>query len=128
MWNALQLADSKEEFKFIIDEEKEQIDLDNITKAQILSYTLAKSAQKAKAQANVNLFEQHLRIEDINNIVEGDVSDSGKFVDDMIISQKDPGTRIDPGNQKESLEALKVIDYVSIDEEEEEKTVEAELI
>ncbi|GKB82002.1 hypothetical protein Tco_0948897 [Tanacetum coccineum] len=42
--------------------------------------------------------------------------------------QEDPGTRIDPGSQKESLEAMKVYEYVDIDEGEEEETVEAELI
>ncbi|GKD69617.1 hypothetical protein Tco_1323707 [Tanacetum coccineum] len=79
----------------------ERIDLDNMTEAQILSYMLAK--------------------------IEIDKSGANKFVDDMIMSQEYPGTRIDPGSQKESLKALKVVDYVAIDEEEEE-TAKPELI
>ncbi|GJV25550.1 hypothetical protein Tco_1261937 [Tanacetum coccineum] len=85
----------------------------------------APSAQEAEAQANVHLVEQHLMDEDINQIVEGDESDADKFADDMIMSQDVTYTRIDPGSQKECLEALKVVYYVAVNEEEEEETAKA---
>ncbi|GKC79385.1 hypothetical protein Tco_1130159 [Tanacetum coccineum] len=51
-----------------------------------------------------------------------------KFADNMMLSQEDPGTRIDPGSHKESLEVKKVAKIESIDEEVKEETVEAALI
>ncbi|GKE71911.1 hypothetical protein Tco_1529983, partial [Tanacetum coccineum] len=63
--------------------------------------TLANSAQEAEALENVKRVEQHLLDEDVN--------------------------KIDPGSQKGSLEAVEIAEYVAINEEEEE-TVEAELI
>nr|GEV90725.1 hypothetical protein [Tanacetum cinerariifolium] len=42
--------------------------------------------------------------------------------------QEDLGTRIDPGSHKESLEAKKVAQYVSVDEEVEEESAEAALL
>ncbi|GJT42667.1 integrase, catalytic region, zinc finger, CCHC-type containing protein [Tanacetum coccineum] len=51
-----------------------------------------------------------------------------KFADNMMLSQEDPDTRIDPGSHKESLEAKKVAKIESINEEVEEETVEAALI
>nr|GEU29665.1 hypothetical protein [Tanacetum cinerariifolium] len=51
-----------------------------------------------------------------------------KFVDDIMLGQKDPDTKIDPGSHKESLEENKVVEYVYINEEEEEETTKAALI
>ncbi|GJW34815.1 hypothetical protein Tco_0057735 [Tanacetum coccineum] len=52
-----------------------------MNEAQILSYTLRKSAQEAEAQANIKLVEQYLLDEDINKIVEGDDADANEFAD-----------------------------------------------
>ncbi|GJT28622.1 hypothetical protein Tco_0908897 [Tanacetum coccineum] len=81
-----------------------QIDLENLTEAK------------------------HLLDEDVNKLVEGEESDANKFADDMLLSQEDPGTTIDPGSYKESPEAKKVAEYVSVDEEVEEEKAEAVLI
>nr|GEW22241.1 hypothetical protein [Tanacetum cinerariifolium] len=69
-----------------------QIDLDNMTEAQQLSYTLAKSAKEAGAQDNVKLVEKHLLDEDVNTIVEGDDSTDVEFANSVLLSQEDPGT------------------------------------
>ncbi|GKA86924.1 hypothetical protein Tco_0808635 [Tanacetum coccineum] len=91
------------------------------------SFKTKKSKQPDLRTPNLNLRARYLLDEDVNQIVEIDKSGANKFVDDMIMSQEYPGTRIDPGSQKESLKALKVVDYVAIDEEEEE-TAKPELI
>ncbi|GJW20245.1 retrovirus-related pol polyprotein from transposon TNT 1-94 [Tanacetum coccineum] len=105
-----------------------QIDLENLTKAQVLSYTLAKSAKEYETQQNVKHVEEHLLDEDVNKLVEGEESDANQFTDDMVLSQEDPDTRIDPGSHKESPEVKKVDEYVSVDEEVEEETANFELI
>ncbi|GJQ99969.1 hypothetical protein Tco_0522954 [Tanacetum coccineum] len=51
-----------------------------------------------------------------------------KFADEMMLSQEDPDTRIDPRSHKESLKAKKVNEYVFVDEEVEEETAEAVLL
>nr|GEX40777.1 hypothetical protein [Tanacetum cinerariifolium] len=56
--------------------------------------------------------------EDVNKLVEGEDSDANQFPDEMMLSNEDPGTRINLGSHKESIEAEKVSEYVSIDEEE----------
>ncbi|GJT72213.1 hypothetical protein Tco_1031499 [Tanacetum coccineum] len=68
--------------------EVKQIDLDNMNEAQILSYTLRKSAQEAEAQANVKLVEQYLLDEDINKIVEGDDADANEFADTVLLKEE----------------------------------------
>ncbi|GJZ17133.1 hypothetical protein Tco_0553256 [Tanacetum coccineum] len=45
--------------------------------------------------------------EDITKLVEGEDSGADKFADEMMLSQKDPDTRIDPGSQ--SMEARKLL-------------------
>ncbi|GJW32462.1 hypothetical protein Tco_0052494 [Tanacetum coccineum] len=84
----------------------EQINLANLIKAQLL-----------------NLLD-----EDVNKLVKGEESDANQFSDDMMLIQEDPNPRIDPESYKESLEVEKIVDYVSVDEEEEEETFEAQLI
>ncbi|GKC54868.1 hypothetical protein Tco_1077613 [Tanacetum coccineum] len=84
--------------------------------------------REAEARENVKLVEQHMLDEDVNKLVEGKESVANQFADDMIMSQEDPDTRIDPGSQKEIREMVKVTEYVAIDEEEEEETAKAELI
>ncbi|GJV35565.1 hypothetical protein Tco_1408042 [Tanacetum coccineum] len=75
-----------------------KIDIENMTEAQQLSYTLA----------------------------EKDDSTAIEFVDSLLLSQEDPGTKIDPRSDKERPEAMN-IDYVAIVEEGEE-SFEASLI
>nr|GEW06792.1 hypothetical protein [Tanacetum cinerariifolium]GEW21846.1 hypothetical protein [Tanacetum cinerariifolium]GEX27358.1 hypothetical protein [Tanacetum cinerariifolium] len=72
-----------------------QIGLENLIEAQALSYTIAK---------NVEEYEAHQ-----------------KFADEMMLSQEDPDTNMDPESHKESPEAGKVVEYQSINEEKEEE-------
>ncbi|GJZ31787.1 hypothetical protein Tco_0576834 [Tanacetum coccineum] len=90
------------------------------------SYTLAKSAEEYEAKENVKCVAQHIMDDDINKIVKGEDFNTNWFVDDMMLSQEDPGTRIDLRSHKESLEAEKVIEYVFNDEKDEEEIAEAE--
>ncbi|GJY67319.1 hypothetical protein Tco_0469557 [Tanacetum coccineum] len=107
----------------------EEIDLDNVIEAQILSYMWVKISQEVEAQENVKLvLEQHMLDKDVNKLVEGKESVANQFADDMIRSQEDPDIRIDPGSQKEIRKMVKVTKYVAINEEEEEETAKAELI
>ncbi|GKA40063.1 hypothetical protein Tco_0732656 [Tanacetum coccineum] len=106
----------------------EEIDLDNVIEAQILSYMWVKISQEVEAQENVKLVEQHMLDKDVNKLVEGKESVANQFADDMIRSQEDPDIRIDPGSQKEIRKMVKVTKYVAINEEEEEETAKAELI
>ncbi|GJU54573.1 hypothetical protein Tco_1228287 [Tanacetum coccineum] len=96
-----------------------------MTEAQQLSYTLDLSVKEAKAQANVKLVKQHILDQEVNNLVEGNVSVAAEFTDSLILSQEDLGTRIDPWSHKERPEAQIIDDNV---EDEEEESVEAALI
>ncbi|GJX11030.1 hypothetical protein Tco_0200889 [Tanacetum coccineum] len=97
----------------------EQLDIDNMTETQQLSYTVAKSDKEAKAQENVKLVEQHLLDKDVNKIVKGDDSTDVEFVASVLLSQKDSGTRIDLGSDTERPKVMN-LDYVAIVKEEEE--------
>ncbi|GJV37971.1 hypothetical protein Tco_1410448 [Tanacetum coccineum] len=69
-----------------------------------------RSAKEAEAQANVKLVEQGVLDQDVNKIVEGDESAAVEFVDSLILSHKDPDTRIDPGSHKERPKVVNVDD------------------
>ncbi|GKG44574.1 hypothetical protein Tco_0486012, partial [Tanacetum coccineum] len=82
-----------------------------------------------EAQLAVKKVKERLIDEDIEKIVEVDEKiDTDKFVDDVLNSQEDPDTRIEPKSHKESPETEKVADYMTIDEEVEEESAEASLI
>ncbi|GJX57539.1 hypothetical protein Tco_0287436 [Tanacetum coccineum] len=83
----------------------EQMDVHDLDEATGVSIAIARSAKEYEAQQAVK-----------------------KFVDDMGFSQEDHDTWIDPGSHKESPEAKKVAQYVSVDEELEEESTEAALI
>ncbi|GKD06215.1 hypothetical protein Tco_1181189 [Tanacetum coccineum] len=106
----------------------DQIDLVNLTEAQVRSYNIAKSVEENEAQQNIKRVEAHMLDEDVNRLVEGEEFDANLFADDMMLTQEDPSTRIDSGRHKESLEVEKVDEYVYVDEEEDEETTKAELI
>ncbi|GJR09733.1 hypothetical protein Tco_0792385 [Tanacetum coccineum] len=68
--------------------------------------------------------KEHLVEEEIEKIVErnGDV-DANQFFDEILNSQEDPGTRLEPENHKERPEVKKSVDLMIIDEEEKEEPV-----
>nr|GEV03555.1 hypothetical protein [Tanacetum cinerariifolium] len=80
--------------------QQRHIDLENLTEAQALSYTIAKR----------------------------EASNANQFADEMMLSQEDADTRIDPICHTKSLDVKKVVKYVSIDEEEEEEIAKVALI
>ncbi|GJY96476.1 hypothetical protein Tco_0513386 [Tanacetum coccineum] len=106
----------------------EQIDVDNLDEATRVSIAIARSVEEYETQHAVKKVDGHLLDEDIEKLVESEESDANKFADDMMLSQEDPGTRIVPGSYKESPNVKKVIEYVFVDEEVEEETIDAALI
>ncbi|GJT25473.1 hypothetical protein Tco_0895410 [Tanacetum coccineum] len=79
-------------------------------------------------QIDVDSLDEATRVSIPTARIKGEETDADKFTDDMLNSQKDPDTRIDSRNHKESLEAKKVTDYMVVDEEVEEESAEAALI
>ncbi|GKB41342.1 hypothetical protein Tco_0886284 [Tanacetum coccineum] len=56
---------------------------------------------------NVALVENKILEEDVEKLVEGDEeSHDEEFANTMILSQEDPGTRLEPGGHKENLEEI----------------------
>ncbi|GJT46864.1 integrase, catalytic region, zinc finger, CCHC-type containing protein [Tanacetum coccineum] len=53
----------------------DQIDLVNLTEAQVLSYNIAKSVEENEAQQNIKRVEAHMLDEDVNRLVEGEEFD-----------------------------------------------------
>ncbi|GKG62726.1 hypothetical protein Tco_0636457, partial [Tanacetum coccineum] len=63
-----------------------------------------------EAQQNVEKVNEHLVAEEIKKMVEGSKSEYADEVDNSILnSQNDPGTRLDLGSYKESLEVEKTV-------------------
>ncbi|GJW82342.1 hypothetical protein Tco_0146317 [Tanacetum coccineum] len=60
----------KERFEYLVHQIAEQIEIEHMTEAQQLSYTLNLSVKEAKAQANVKFVEQHILDQEVNNLVE----------------------------------------------------------
>ncbi|GJU85890.1 hypothetical protein Tco_1293436 [Tanacetum coccineum] len=68
-------------------------------------------------------FKEHMVDEELDQLLEGTENvDVDAFMDDVLNSQKDPGTRIEPRSDKESLKGEKDADMVNVtnDDEEEE--------
>ncbi|GJY56961.1 hypothetical protein Tco_0456076 [Tanacetum coccineum] len=67
-------------------------------------------AKEAEAQANVKLVGQGILDQEVNKIVEGDDSAAVEFIDSLILSHKDPDTKIDPRSHKERPKVVNVDD------------------
>ncbi|GKD64772.1 hypothetical protein Tco_1306880 [Tanacetum coccineum] len=64
-----------------------------------------KSHDDLEAEQNVEKVKKHLAAEEIEKIVEGaENEEEYEFVNSVLDSQNDPGTRLDPGSYKESPE------------------------
>ncbi|GJX77776.1 hypothetical protein Tco_0324587 [Tanacetum coccineum] len=90
-----------------------------------LSIAEQKSHDELEAKQNVEKVEEHLIAKEIEKLVEGTENVENDEVDNSISNiQNDPGTRIDPGSYKESLEVEKTADVQPVNaiEEEEEST------
>ncbi|GJT22168.1 hypothetical protein Tco_0892105 [Tanacetum coccineum] len=91
-----------------------------------LSLTEQKSREELKAKQNKEKVKEHLMAEEIEKLVEGTENVEEHEVDSSILrkndKQNDPGTRLEPKSNKESLEVENTvaIQHVNINEEEEE--------
>nr|GEX63169.1 hypothetical protein [Tanacetum cinerariifolium] len=83
----------------------EQINVANFDEATQVSISLAKSVEEYESQQNVKCIKQYELDEDVEMLVEGEDSVVDKFADEIMLSQDDLGTRINPGGYKESPEA-----------------------
>ncbi|GKC53097.1 hypothetical protein Tco_1075842 [Tanacetum coccineum] len=77
------------------------VENDKVVKS-IFNSGKAKSTKEYETQHAIKKVDEHLLDEDIKKLVEGEEPDANKFVDDMMLSQEDPNTRIDPRSHKES--------------------------
>nr|GEY00365.1 hypothetical protein [Tanacetum cinerariifolium] len=83
----------------------DEIDVTNLDEAIQMSLAKARSIEEFEAQQAIKKVNEHLVDEEIEKLVEGDKeSDVNKFVDDILNSQEDTGTRIELMSHKESLE------------------------
>ncbi|GJT75316.1 hypothetical protein Tco_1042041 [Tanacetum coccineum] len=106
-----------------------QIDVVNPDEVTQMSIATARIIEDFEAQQAVKKVDEHLMDEDIKKIVEGDEeSNANKFVDDILNGQEDPVTRIEPGSHKESSEAEKSANFMTIDEEVKEESAEDALL
>ncbi|GKC14624.1 hypothetical protein Tco_1011406, partial [Tanacetum coccineum] len=81
--------------------------------------------ESAAQQKKVIIVKEHLAAEEIKKMVEGTENvDVDEFVNSILNSQNDPGTRLDPGSYMESLEVeiTVVIQPVNVIEEKDEST------
>ncbi|GJW12774.1 hypothetical protein Tco_1578601 [Tanacetum coccineum] len=96
-----------------------------------MSIATQRSIEDYKAQQNIAKVKEHVVDEELDQILEGAKNvDLDAFIDDVLNSQEDPATRIEPKNDKESPEAEKDADMVNVtndDEEEESAGGEFEL-
>nr|GEU51485.1 reverse transcriptase domain-containing protein [Tanacetum cinerariifolium] len=134
VWHTLKLDDSKEKFMFFIDEKDEKKGTRNEDSGVVVNEgdevdkeLQGISIKEYEAQQAMKKVDEHLMDEDIEKLVEGEEIDVDRFANDMMNSQEDLGTRIDPGSHKENLETKKVVDYMSIDEEVKEESAEEKI-
>ncbi|GKC81801.1 hypothetical protein Tco_1137518, partial [Tanacetum coccineum] len=98
----------------------DEIDVTNLDEETQISLATARSTYDFKIQQAVKKVNKHLVDEEIEKIVEGnDDVDANKFVDDILNSQKDPDTRLEPRSHKESPKVKKSVDLMIIIKEEE---------
>nr|GEU34334.1 hypothetical protein [Tanacetum cinerariifolium] len=73
--------------------------------------------------------QEHLVDEEIEKIVKGnDYVDENKFMNEIVNSQEDPVTRLEPGSHKERPEVEKSVDVLIINDDEDEESARDALI
>ncbi|GJW70364.1 retrovirus-related pol polyprotein from transposon TNT 1-94 [Tanacetum coccineum] len=77
--------------------------VDQLTEAEKVSYALAVSAKEAEERENVELVKKAVLDHEVDKIVKGKEGDFG-FLEDMIVDNEEPNTKLDQGSHKESLE------------------------
>ncbi|GKD84644.1 hypothetical protein Tco_1355798 [Tanacetum coccineum] len=106
-----------------------EIDIASLDEATQKSIAIERSLVDLKAQQNVKRVEEHLVDAKIKQIVESnDDVDENHFVDEILNSQEDHGTRLELGSHKERPEVKKSVDLMIIDEEDEEESARDALI
>ncbi|GKB02381.1 hypothetical protein Tco_0830470 [Tanacetum coccineum] len=108
-----------------------EIDVTNLAETIQMSISTQRSIEDIEAQHNVEKVKEHMVDEEIKNLVEGTGKENvDEFLNDIFNDQEDPNTKIEPRSDKESTEAEKDADMVTISNdnvEEEPAGVEFEL-
>ncbi|GKD17307.1 hypothetical protein Tco_1206465 [Tanacetum coccineum] len=82
-----------------------------------MSIATQRSIEDIEAQHNVEKVKEHMVDEEIKNLVEGTGNENvDAFMDDVLNSQEDLGTRIEPRSDKESPEMKKDAGMAARDE------------
>ncbi|GKF29006.1 hypothetical protein Tco_0095348, partial [Tanacetum coccineum] len=68
-----------------------------------VSYALAVSAKEAEERENVKLVKKAMLDHEVDKIIESKEGDLG-FLEDMIVDNEEPNTRLDQGSHKENPE------------------------
>ncbi|GJS76575.1 retrovirus-related pol polyprotein from transposon TNT 1-94 [Tanacetum coccineum] len=106
-----------------------QIDVTNLDVATQMSLATARSIEDFEAQQAMKKVDEHLMDEDIKKLMEGDEEfNANKSVDDILNSQEDLKTRIEPRSHKERPKVEKNVDLISIEEEVEEESAKDDWI
>ncbi|GJU08312.1 hypothetical protein Tco_1124742 [Tanacetum coccineum] len=85
----------------------------------LLYIATQRSLDDLEAQQNVERVQEHLVDEELEQLLEGNENvDTDAFMVEVLNSQEDPGTRIDPMSDKESLEVKKSVDVLIIHDDE----------
>ncbi|GKA52347.1 hypothetical protein Tco_0745543 [Tanacetum coccineum] len=107
-----------------------EIDVTNLHETIQISIATQRSLEDFKAKQNVEKVQEHIVDKEIENLLEGnDNVNVDEFMNNILNNQEDPGTRIEPRNHKESMEAELDADLVHVNSnEEEEESAEETLI
>ncbi|GJV28993.1 hypothetical protein Tco_1385441 [Tanacetum coccineum] len=105
-----------------------EIDVTNLDETIQMSIATQRSIEDFKAQQNVEKVKEHMMDEELEQLLEGTENvDVDAFMDDVLNSQEDPSTRIEPMSDKESPKVTKSTDMLDIhDDEVEEESVKEE--
>ncbi|GJU72215.1 hypothetical protein Tco_1263620 [Tanacetum coccineum] len=89
----------------------------------MISIATQRSIEDYEARQNVEKVKEHMVDEELEQLLERTENvDVDAFMDDVLNSQEDPGTRIEPMSDKESPEVEKDVDMVIINDGEEEES------
>ncbi|GJT31778.1 hypothetical protein Tco_0922197 [Tanacetum coccineum] len=100
-----------------------EVDITKFDETIQISIATQRSLEDLEAQHNVEQIKEHMVDEELDELLEGTKNvNVDEFMDDILNSQEDPDNRIYPKSYKESPEAKKSVDMMTIhfDEVEEE--------
>ncbi|GJU81514.1 hypothetical protein Tco_1283879 [Tanacetum coccineum] len=124
--------------RFMVDQEEVTFSLDELQTVLKLPIAIAKNNAEFMERPELSVMLEFLEIIaeqiDVANLDKTTqvsialAKREDSTANELMLSLEDPSTKIDPGSYKESSEVKKADEYVSVNEEVDEETVEAELI